>query len=282
MPAIETSTSLRRHLEETVQAIARRAKLQPKIGVIVGSGLGGISSSLRVDATIEFADLPHFPRATAPGHEGTLSLGTIGPHTLAVLNGRFHAYEGYSAEQVTYPVRVLRALGADILIITSIVGSMNRTMPPGSLVLLEDHINLMGVNPLAGPNDETLGVRFPDMSAPYDPALRQIAREIASSQGLVLREGVYVAVAGPNLETRAEYRFLRQIGADLVGMSVVPEVIAARHGGLRVMAVAVVSDACDPDDLKPATVEELLRTAAAAEPKLTALLVGLINRLPAR
>lgn len=279
MPAVESSTPLRRHLEEAAQAIARRSTLQPKIGVIVGSGLGGIASSLRVDATIDFTDLPHFPRATAPGHEGTLVLGTMGPLTLAVLNGRFHTYEGYSAQQVTYPVRVLRALGAEILIITSIVGSMNPAMPPGSLVLLKDHINLMGVNPLTGPNDEALGVRFPDMSEPYDPALRQLAREGASAQGIPLAEGVYVAVAGPNLETRAEYRFLRQIGADIVGMSVVPEVIAARHGGLRVLAMAVVSDACDPDHLKPATVEELLRTAASAEPKLTAILKHVITRL---
>jgi purine-nucleoside phosphorylase len=173
----------------------------------------------------------------------------------------------------------VRALGGEILIITSIVGSMNRQMPPGSLVLLEDHMNLMGMNPLIGPNDETLGPRFPDMSQPYDPALRKIALEVAAKERLPVREGVYVAVAGPNLETRAEYRMLRQIGADIVGMSVVPEVITARHAGLRVLAVCVVSDACIPEALKPATVEELLAVAAATEPKLTALLKEIIHRL---
>jgi purine-nucleoside phosphorylase len=203
----------------------------------------------------------------------------VGSQRLAVLSGRFHCYEGYAASQVVYPVRLLRALGAEMVFMTSIVGSMNPTMPPGSLVLLKDHLNLMGVNPLVGPNDETLGVRFPDMSAPYDPGLRNIAREVAQARQLALPEGVYVAVLGPNLETRAEYRFLRQIGADVVGMSVVPEVIAARHAGLRVLAIAVVSDACLPDTLKPATVEELLRVAASAEPTLTALLTGILNRL---
>ena len=199
-----------------------------------------------------------------------------------MLSGRFHCYEGYSPVQVTYPVRLVRALGAEILCITSIVGSMNPKMPPGSLVLLEDHINLMNVNPLVGPNDEGLGVRFPDMSAPYDEALRRLARDVAAEQGLPLTEGVYVAVLGPNLETRAEYRLLRQMGADVVGMSMVPEVIAARHGGLRVLAVTVVSDACIPEDLKPATVEELLRVAGEAEPKLTALLKGVLAGLDSR
>jgi len=195
-----------------------------------------------------------------------------------VLSGRFHYYEGHSSSQISYPVRVVRTMGAEILILTSIVGSMNGSMPPGSLVVLEDHINLMGMNPLIGPNDETIGPRFPDMSQPYDPDLRRLAKRVAAEQGLPLHEGVYVAVAGPNLETRAEYRFLRQIGADVVGMSMVPEVITARHAGLRVLAVTVVSDACIPEELKPASLEELLRVAGETEPKLTALLKGVIAR----
>ena len=206
-------------------------------------------------------------------------LGTLGKQRLAVLAGRFHVYEGHSMAHVAYPVRLVQALGAETLILTSIVGSMNPNMPPGTLVLLEDHINLMGANPLLGPNDESFGVRFPDMSEPYDAGLRKLARQVAKDKRLPLKEGVYAAVAGPNLETRAEYRFLRQIGSDVVGMSMVPEVITARHGGLRVLAVAVVSDACDPDRLKPASVEELLRVAAATEPKMTALLQGIITRL---
>lgn len=287
---LETTSRLRHQLEETLQAIAAHTVFRPSVGLIVGSGLGALTKALQVEAEVDYADLPHMPQATAPGHEGKLVLGTMpalaqaagapgAAQRLAVLAGRFHYYEGYAMAEVTYPIRLVRALGAEILILTSIVGSMNRTMPAGSLVLLEDHINLMGANPLIGPNDEALGVRFPDMSEPYDPALRRLALEVASREGIELHPGVYVAVAGPNLETKAEYRFLRQIGADVVGMSVVPEVIAARHGGLRVLAITVVSDACIPEALKPATVEELLRVAAAAEPRLTALLRGVIARL---
>jgi len=276
----EATGQLARQLEETVGAIAARTSFRPAIGLILGSGLGGLAASVQVEAELDYAELPHVARATAPGHEGKLVVGTIGSQRVAVLAGRFHFYEGYTMTQVTYPVRVVRALGAETLIITSIVGSMNPEMPPGSLVLLSDHINLMGANPLIGPNDEALGPRFPDLSEPYDAALRRLALQVAAERKIPLREGVYVAVAGPNLETRAEYRFLRQIGADVVGMSMVPEVLVARHGGMRVLAVVVVSDACIPETLKPATVEELLRVAAETEPSLTALLAEVIARLP--
>ena len=279
MPTLETGSALRQQLDETLRVLAERTAFRPRIGLVLGSGLGGLTKALKVDTEINYAELPHMPQATAPGHEGKLILGTLGSQRLAVLAGRFHYYEGYTMAQVTYPVRLVRALGAEILMLTSIVGSMNRKMLPGSLVLLEDHINLMGVNPLIGSNDEALGVRFPDMSEPYDPALRHLALQVAKEQRIALPEGVYVAVAGPNLETRAEYRFLRQIGSDVVGMSMVPEVIAARHGGLRVLAVTVVSDACIPEELKPASVEELLRVAAETEPTLSALLQGVIARL---
>jgi len=278
---LDTTTPLRQQLEETLQVITRRSRFQPRIGLVIGSGLGGLTGALRVDAQFDYAELPHMPQATAPGHEGKLVLGTLGSQRLAVFAGRFHFYEGYTMPQVTYPIRLAHALGAEILMLTSIVGSMNRQMPPGSLMLLEDHINLMGANPLIGPNDEAIGVRFPDMSEPYDPELRRLALQVATEQRLPLRPGVYVAVAGPNLETKAEYRMLRQIGADVVGMSMVPEVLVARHGGLRVLAVVVVSDACIPEELTPASVEELLRVAAATEPKLTALLTGVIARLQA-
>ena len=277
---IETATALRQQLDETMQAIASRTRFRPEIGLIIGSGLGGLTGALKIDTEIDYAELPHMPQATAPGHEGKLVLGTLGSQRLAVMAGRFHCYEGYSMAQVTYPIRLVKVLGAKIVILTSIVGGMKRETPAGSLVLLEDHINLMGDNPLLGPNDESMGPRFPDMSEPYDPVLRRLALQVAKEQRIPLREGVYVAVAGPNLETRAEYRFLRQIGADVVGMSVVPEVIVARHGDLRVLAVTVVSDACIPEELKPASVEELLRVAAATEPKLAALLQGVIARLP--
>ncbi len=269
---------LRQQLDDTLRVISSRTRVRPTLGLIVGSGLGGLTHALRVDAEIDYTELPHMPPATAPGHEGKLVLGTLGSQRLAVLAGRFHAYEGYTMAQVSYPVRLVRALGADTLVLTSIVGSMNPAMPPGSLVLLKDHINLMGTNPLIGPNDEMLGVRFPDMSEPYDPSLRRLALEVAAQERIAMSEGVYVAVAGPNLETKAEYRFLRQIGADVVGMSMVPEVITARHAGLRVLAITVVSDACIPEELKPASVEELLRGAAETEPRLTTVLHGVISR----
>ncbi len=273
------ASTLGQQLDAAVRAISSRTSSRPRAGVILGSGLGGLTDAIRRETAIDYAEIPHMPQATAPGHEGKLVLGTLGQTPLAVLAGRFHFYEGYTMAQVTFPVRLVQALGAEILILTSIVGSMNREIPPGSLVLLEDHINLMGANPLIGPNDETLGPRFPDMSEPYDATLRRIAHEVATAQRIPLQDGVYVAVAGPNLETRAEYRFLRQIGADVVGMSMVPEVLVARHSGLRVLAVVVVSDACIPEELQPASVDELLRVAAMTEPALTALLTGIISRL---
>lgn len=276
---LTTTGSLQSQLADIVQAIAARTTFRPRLGVILGSGLGGLTKSLQVECEIPYEALPHMPQATAPGHEGKLVFGTVAGQRLAVLAGRAHFYEGYAMPQVTFPVRIVQALGAEILILTSIVGSMNTRMPPGSLMLLEDHINLMGANPLIGPNDERVGPRFPDMSEPYDPTLRRLALAVAKEQRLPLHAGVYVAVAGPNLETKAEYRFLRQIGADVVGMSMVPEVLVARHGGLRVLAITVISDACIPEALKPASVEELLRVAAETEPKLTALLQGVISRL---
>lgn len=277
--ATPTPDGLKRQLDDTVRAIRARTSFQPALALILGSGLGGLTASARVECEIDYASLPHVPRATAPGHEGKLVFGTLGRQPLVVLAGRFHFYEGYSMTQVSYPVRLVQALGATTLMLTSIVGSMNREMPPGSLVLLEDHINLMGANPLIGANDESLGPRFPDMSEPYDPALRRLALDVAAREKIPLREGVYAAVAGPNLETRAEYRFLRQIGADVVGMSMVPEVLTARHGDSRVLAIVVVSDACLPEELKPASVEALLRVAAETEPKLTTVLKGVITRL---
>lgn len=277
---LDTTARVGQQLDETVRAIAGRTAFRPSIGLIVGSGLGEIAKALRLEAAIPYAELPHMPQSTAPGHEGALVLGSLGARRLAVLSGRFHFYEGHAASDIAYPIRLLRALGADTVILTCIVGSMNPAMPPGTLVLIEDHINLMGMNPLIGPNDDQVGPRFPDMSAPYDPALQRMALAAAAEQGIALRQGVYVGVAGPNLETRAEYRMLRQLGADLVGMSVVPEVIVARHAGLRVLAVAVVSDACIPEHLKPASLDDLLRVAAETEPRLTALLKIVISRLP--
>jgi purine-nucleoside phosphorylase len=217
--------------------------------------------------------------STVESHSGRLLFGTLGGQGVVAMQGRFHRYEGYSLQQVTFPVRVMRGLGARTLIVSNACGGMHPLWAPGELVLIADHINLLGDNPLVGANEDALGPRFPDMSAAYDPDLRALARQVAREQQIVLREGVYVAVSGPNLETAAEYRLLRALGADVVGMSTVPEVIVAVHGGMRVLGVSIVTDACLPDALKPANVQEIIATAAKAEPQLTRLVKGVLERL---
>jgi len=266
-------------LEETVRVIRDRIQDKPRIGVILGTGLGGLGEKIESPQTLPYDSVPHFPRSTVQGHKGQLVFGRIGGKPVVVMEGRFHVYEGYTAQEVTYPVRVMRALGTEILIASNAAGGMNPAFLGGDLMVIADHVNLMGVNPLIGPNDERLGVRFPDMSAPYDEALIHLAETVAREAKTRLHRGVYVAVAGPNLETRAEYKFLRGIGADAVGMSTVPEVIVAVHGGMRVLAVSCITDLCIPETLKPARLEEILRVAARAEPLLTHLISTVIARL---
>jgi purine-nucleoside phosphorylase len=241
--------------------------------------LGKLAEEIRVEVTFRYEDLPHFPRSSAPTHKGQLVCGTLAGKTVVAMEGRFHFYEGYRLQAITFPVRVMKALGCDTLIASNACGGLNPQYARGDLMLIDDHINLLGDNPLVGPNDDRLGPRFPDMSAPYDAELREIAREVAASQGTVLREGVYVAVTGPNLETRAEYRMLRGIGADVVGMSTVPEVIVAVHGGMRVLGVSIITDQCIPETLVPAELATIIATAARAEPRLTALVRGVMERL---
>jgi purine-nucleoside phosphorylase len=260
-------------------AIRQRFPRPVEAAIILGTGLGGLANEMTVEQVIEYSQLPNFPLSTVESHQGRLLCGTLAGRTVVAMQGRFHAYEGYSLQQVTFPVRVLRALGAETLIVSNACGGMHPLWAPGDLMLLADHINLLGDNPLIGPNDETLGPRFPDMSEPYDPALRRLAREVAVAAGITLREGVYVAVQGPNLETRAEYRFLRGIGADVVGMSTVPEVIVAVHGGMRVLGLSIITDQCLPDALKPAHVADIIAVARSAEPKLSAVVRGVLARL---
>jgi purine-nucleoside phosphorylase len=217
--------------------------------------------------------------STVESHTGRLLCGTLGNKTVIAMQGRFHRYEGYSLRKVTFPVRVMRALGADSLIVSNACGGLNPLWSAGDLMLIADHINLLGDSPLIGPNDDRLGPRFPDLSAPYDSALRDVARRVAAEKGITLREGVYVAVTGPNLETRAEYRFLRAIGADVVGMSTVPEVVVAIHAGMRVLGLSIITDMCLPDALEPATVERIIAVANRAEPQLTALVRGVLERM---
>jgi purine-nucleoside phosphorylase len=269
-------------VERAVEAVRGRARLVPDVAIILGTGLGALAGDIDVEREIAYADIPGFPVPTVESHAGRLLLGRLGGRKVVAMQGRFHRYEGYTVQQIALPVRVMRALGARVLMVSNACGGMHPLWAPGDLVLISDHINLLGDNPLVGPNDDALGPRFPDMSAAYDPALRDIAREVAREEKMVLREGVYVAVSGPNLETPAEYRFLRLIGADVVGMSTVPEVIAAVHGGMRVLGVSIITDACLPDALEPADVRKIIATAAAAEPQLSKLFTGVLKRLGGR
>jgi len=261
------------------QAIQALFPQRPTEAIVLGTGLGQLADEIAVDVTIDYADIPGFPLSTVESHAGRLLCGTLGGRTVVAMQGRFHRYEGYSLQEVTFPVRVLRALGAETLIVSNACGGLHPLWERGDLMLIADHINLLGDNPLIGPNDPALGPRFPDMSVVYDAPLRALAREVAAGQRLTLREGVYVAVVGPNLETRAEYRMLRAIGADVVGMSTVPEVIVARHGGMRVLGLSIITDMCLPDSLQEATLDEIVATANAAQPKLTALVRGVLERL---
>src|SRR3990170_1700712 len=244
---------------------------------VVGAA-DAVRGEIAVEVEIPYGDIPGFPLSTVETHAGKLLAGRLGGRPVMAMQGRFHRYEGYDLQQVTFPVRVLHALGAQTLVVSNACGGMNPLWEPGNLVLLSDHINLLGDNPLIGQNDDRLGPRFPDMSAPYDPELRALARAAALELGIVLREGVYVAVPGPNLETRAEYRMLRNMGADVVGMSTVPEVIVAAHAGMRALGISIITDQCLPDALEPADIGRIIETAARAEPSLTRLISALVER----
>lgn len=274
-----TAGALGEEIRRAVEAVRRDTRLAPEVAVILGTGLGGLAREIEVEAAIGYERLPGFPLSTVESHAGRLLLGRLGGKNVVAMQGRFHRYEGYTMAQITFPVRVMRALGARTLVVSNACGGMHPLWSPGDLVLLADHINLLGDNPLVGPNDETLGPRFPDMSAVYDPALRELARRTARDLKITLREGVYVAVTGPNLETAAEYRMLRTLGADVVGMSTVPEVIVAVHGGMRVLGISIITDACLPDHLEPADITKIIATAERAEPNLTALVRGVLERM---
>ena len=271
------------HTLEAVEAAAAVVRVHcdipPEIAIVLGTGLGGLANEIDVEASVSYAEIPGFPLSTVESHAGRLLIGTLGGKKVVAMQGRFHRYEGYTLQQVTFPVRVLHALGAQTLIVSNACGGMNPWWQAGDLMLIGDHINFLGDNPLIGANDDRLGARFPDMSAPYDESLRELARAVAAEQRTVLREGVYVAVSGPNLETRAEYRMLRALGADVVGMSTVPEVIVALHAGMRVLGLSIITDQCLPDALEPADIATIIATAARAEPKLTALVRGVLERM---
>jgi purine-nucleoside phosphorylase len=266
-------------IQEAKQAIEANWNRNPRIGVILGTGLGNLVQDMERQAKIAYQDIPHFPQSTVESHAGQLVCGRLGGKPAVVMEGRFHYYEGYSLKQITLPVRVMKALGCEVLIISNACGGMNPQYAKGDLMLIEDHINLIGDNPLIGKNDDRLGPRFPDMCFPYDRALIELAQRVALEEKIVCQKGVFVAVSGPNLETRAEYRFLRGIGADVVGMSTVPEVIVGVHGGLRILGISVVTDLCLPDALGPVQLADILATANHAEKKLRVLVRRVIEEL---
>ena len=264
-------------IEDAVAEIKKQWDKIPHAGVILGTGLGSLVQEIEVDVAIDYGDIPHFPKSTAVSHAGRLVCGTLAGLPIVAMEGRMHMYEGYPLDMITLPVRVMKALGAELLVVSNACGGMNPNYRCGDIMVIEDHINLMGDNPLIGINDDRLGPRFPDMCEPYQQTLVDRALKIARKEDIVAHKGVFVAVAGPNLETRAEYRFLRTIGADVVGMSTVPEVIVAVHCGLRVVGFSIITDMCLPDALKPANVEEIIAVANEAEPRLTTLVKGVLT-----
>jgi purine-nucleoside phosphorylase len=252
---------------------------RPTVGIVLGTGLGALASEIDAQATIPYPEIPHFPRSTVESHRGQLVCGTLAGRTVMAMEGRFHLYEGYTAAQVTFPIRVMRAMGCKTLLVSNAAGGMNPMHSKGDIVVIDDHINLLGLNPLIGPNDERLGPRFSDMIEPYDRNLQDLALRAALEANVVAHRGVYVAVTGPNLETRAEYRFLRAIGADVVGMSTVPEVLVAVHAGMKVLGFSIVTDLCLPDALEPVKIEHILAVAAEAEGKLRTVVKRVLEQI---
>ncbi len=263
-------------IEEAAAAIRAEWDHQPHAGIILGTGLGSLVDNIQVEATLDYEAIPNFLRSTAASHAGRLVCGRLEGLPVMAMEGRFHMYEGYPLKQITLPVRVMKKMGAELLVVSNACGGMNPFFNCGDIMVIEDHINLMGDNPLIGVNDDRLGPRFPDMCEPYDQGLIERAMEIARKENVVAHKGVFVSVSGPNLETRAEYRFLRAIGADAVGMSTVPEVIVAAHCGLRLVGFSIVTDLCLPDALEPVDVERIIATANAAEPNLRKLVMGVL------
>jgi purine-nucleoside phosphorylase len=272
-------SELRKQIDEAVNFIRENTSMQPDVGIVLGTGLGELAKEIEQENVLSYEDIPHFPVSTVETHEGKLIFGKINNRNVVAMKGRFHYYEGYTMQQITFPIRVMKFLGVKTLVISNACGGMNTLFRKGDLMIMDDHINLIGDNPLIGVNDDELGPRFPDMSEPYSKRLIELAEKIALDEKIKIQKGIYVAVAGPNLETRAEYRFLRNIGADVVGMSTVPEVIVARHMNFEVFGISVITDECFPDALEPASVPDIIKTANNAQPYLTLLMKKLIELL---
>ena len=271
--------SLRTRIKEAGEFIQSRTKIKPRIGVILGTGLGGLTKEIEIESKLSYRDIPYFAISTTPGHEGSLILGRLSGKMIMAMQGRFHFYEGYSLQEITFPLRVMKYMGVNVIIESNAAGGMNPNFKAGDLMVITDHINLIGSNPLVGPNDDKLGPRFVDMCEPYDKKLIELYEKVAMRERIRIHRGVYVAVMGPNLETPAEYRFLRLIGADAVGMSTVPEVIVAKHSGLKVLGISCITDECFPDKLEPVNLAKLIKVANLAEPKMTRLIKGILKEI---
>jgi len=272
-------TELRKQIAESLEFIRTRTTAKPTIGIILGTGLGGLVKEIKQEVVIDYATIPHFPISTVESHHGKLIFGILAGKKIVAMQGRFHMYEGYNLKQVTFPIRVMKFLGVKSILVSNAAGALNPLFKKGDVMLISDHINLLGDNPLIGPNDDEIGPRFPDMSEAYDKELIGLAEHAALDLKIRVQKGVYVAMQGPSLETKSEYRFLRTIGADAVGMSTVPEDIVAVHMGMRVLGFSILTDECFPDALKPALLEEILKVATKAEPKMTAIMKEVVKRM---
>ena len=277
--AYDSVETFRRKRKEALDFIQNKTDLRPEYLMILGTGLGQLADEMDIQLAIPYDEIPHFPVSTVESHHGKLLFGKLGGKDVVAMQGRFHYYEGYTMQQIVFPVRVLKANGASTLIVSNACGGLNPNFSRGNIMLIRDHINMLGDNPLIGPNDDELGPRFPDMSEPYTERLSDIAENVALEKGIKIQQGVYVALTGPMLETRSEYRYLRQIGADVVGMSTVPEVVAAVHMNMEVLGMSVITDECFPDALEPVSIEDVLEAATMAEPKMTRVIVGVLEKL---
>lgn len=275
----ESVEEFRSKRDEALAFLEEQTEMRPDYLVILGTGLGHLADEIDVDKKVTYDQIPHSPISTVESHAGQLLFGTLGGKQIVAMQGRFHYYEGYTMQEIAFPIRVLKALSTDTLIVSNACGGLNPNFSRGDIMLINDHINLLGDNPLIGPNDDELGPRFPDMSEPYTDRLLEIAENVALENNIKMHEGVYLALSGPTMETKAEYRFLRTIGADVVGMSTVPEVIAAVHMNMEVLGISVITDECFPDALEPVDIEDVLEAAGMAEPKMTKVIIGVLEKL---
>jgi len=276
---MESVETFRKNRNEALQHIQSKTKMKPEYMLILGTGLGQLADEMDIETEVPYDEIPHFPVSTVESHAGKLLFGHLGGKEVVAMQGRFHFYEGYTMQQIVFPIRVLKENGANTLFVSNASGGLNSNYKRGDIMLIKDHINLLGDNPLIGPNDDELGPRFPDMSEPYTERLVDIAQTVALEENIFMHQGVYAAMSGPMLETKSEYRFLKLIGADVIGMSTIPEVISAVHMGMEVLGISVITDECFPDSLQPVVIEDILEAAGMAEPKMTKVIIKVLEKL---